>query len=93
MKLLLMERFLRDLADLSPQDRSRCFELLMALPKATGAPHRHAGLGIRKLHSSGIYEARVGLALRVVFALRAEQAILVRVGSHNDVRKYLASLT
>ena len=92
MKILLMERFQRDLADLSSQDRSRCFELLMALPKAMGSPHGHAGLGLRKLHASGIYEARVGLALRVVFALRADQAILVRVGSHDDVRRYLASL-
>ncbi len=92
MKLLLMERFQRDLAALSPQERSRCFELLINLPKTMGAPHAHSGLGIRKLHASGIYEARVGLALRVVFALRSDQAIFVRVGSHEDVRKYLASL-
>lgn len=92
MKLLLMERFQRDLADLSQQDRSRCFELLMALPKAMGTPHGHSGLGIRKLHSSGIFEARVGLGLRVIFAWRDDQAILVRAGSHEDVRKYLASL-
>ena len=64
----------------------------MALPKAMGTPHGHSGLGIRKLHSSGIFEARVGLGLRVIFALRGDQAILVRVGSHEDVRKYLSSL-
>jgi mRNA-degrading endonuclease RelE of RelBE toxin-antitoxin system len=92
MKLLLMERFQRDLTDLSQQDRSRCFELLMALPKAMGTSHGHSGLGIRKLHSSGIFEARVGLGLRVIFALRGDQAFLVRVGSHEDVRKYLTSL-
>ncbi len=92
MKLLLMERFQRDLADLPQPDRSRCFELLMALPKALGAPHEHAGLGIRKLHASGIFEASVGLGLRVLFALREDHAILVRVGSHEEVRKYLASL-
>ncbi|MDD4019750.1 MAG: hypothetical protein PHV28_17615 [Kiritimatiellae bacterium] len=92
MKILLMERFQRDLAGLSQQDRNRCFELMIALPKAMGTPHGHSGLGIRKIHSSGIYEARVGLGLRAVFALRLDQAILVRVGSHEDVRKYLASL-
>lgn len=92
MKLLLMERFQRDLAALSMEDRSRCFELLMAIPKAIGSPHGHAGIGIRKLHASGIYEARAGLALRVVFAVRVDQAIFVRVGSHEDVRRYLASL-
>ena len=92
MKILLMERFQRDLADLSQEERSRCFELLMALPKTIGLSHRHAGLGIRKLHPSGVYEASVGLGLRVVFALRVDQDILVRVGSHEEVRKYLASL-
>ena len=92
MKILLMERFQRDLAGLSQQDRNRCFELMIGLPKAMGTPHGHSGLGIRKIHSSGIYEARVGLGLRVVFALRVDQAILVRVGSHEDVSKYLASL-
>lgn len=92
MKLLLMERFQRDLADLSKEGRVRCLELLLALPRAVGDPHRHSGMGIRKLHRSGVYEARVGLGLRVVFALRDEQAVLVTVGSHDDVRKYLASL-
>jgi len=92
MKLLLMERFQRDLADLSQEERSRCFELLMILPKAIGTPHSHSGLGIRKLHPSGVYEVRAGLGLRIVFAMRDDQAILVRVGSHEDVRKYLASL-
>ena len=92
MNLLLMERFQRDLADLSPEERSRCFELLMALPKALGTPHNHSGLGIRKLHPSGVYEVRAGLGLRVVFALRDDQTIVVRVGSHEEVRKYLESL-
>ena len=92
MKLLLMERFQRDLAELSEEDRARCFERLMSLPRGMGAPHSHAGLGIRKLHPSGIFEARVGLGLRIVFALRDDQAILVRVGSHEAVRKFLASL-
>jgi mRNA-degrading endonuclease RelE of RelBE toxin-antitoxin system len=87
-----MERFQRDLAVLSKEDRVRCLELALALPRVMGEPHRHLGLGLRKVHHSGVYEARVGLGLRVVFAFRDEQAILVTVGSHDDVRRYLASL-
>jgi mRNA-degrading endonuclease RelE of RelBE toxin-antitoxin system len=87
-----MERFQRDLTGLSKEDRIRCLELLLALSGAVGEPHRHSGMGLRKLHRSGVYEARVGLGLRVVFALRDEQAVLVTVGSHDKVRKYLASL-
>lgn len=92
MKLLLMERFQRDLAGLSKADRARSFKLLLRLPKVIGEPHRHSGMGIRKLHRSGVYEARAGLDLRVVFALRDDQTILVTVGSHEDVRRYLATL-
>ena len=57
-----------------------------------GEPHRHAGLGIRKLHRSGIFEARVGLGLRLVFALQPELLALARVGSHEEVRRFLREL-
>lgn len=92
MKILLGERCQRDLAKLSSVDRVRCLELLLTIPKGVGRPHEHSGLSIRKLHGSGVYEARLGLDLRLVFALRADQIILVMVGSHDEVRRYLASL-
>ena len=68
------------------------FETLLALPKAMGQAHRHAGLGVRKLHTSGIWEARVGLGLRMVFTLANEMLTLVRVGTHDEIRRYLKSL-
>jgi len=91
-KILLGERFQRDLAKLSAPERARCLELLLAIPKGMGRPHEHSGLGVRKLHASGIYEARLGLELRLVFALRADQLVLVTVGTHDEVRRYLASV-
>ena len=92
MKLLLTERFQRDLAGLSREERVRCLELVLALPRVLGDPHRHTGIGVRKLHRSGIFEARIGLGLRVVFAIRDDQAVLVAVGSHDDIRRYISSL-
>ena len=92
MKILLAERFQRDLRKLSKMERVQCVELLLSLPRTIGHPHQHSGAGIRKLHRSGVYEARVGLGLRVVFALRNDQIVLVAAGSHDHVRKYLASV-
>jgi mRNA-degrading endonuclease YafQ of YafQ-DinJ toxin-antitoxin module len=57
-----------------------------------GDPHRHAGTGIRKLHRSGVWEARLGLGLRLVFALESDVMTLARVGDHDEIRRYLKGL-
>ena len=92
MKISLTERFQRDIRDLDRQRQATVFEVVLALPRAVGEPHVHAGLGIRKLHRSGIWEGRVGLGLRLIFALEPGLLTLVRVGSHEDVRRYLRDL-
>ena len=92
MRVSLTERFQRDVRDLDRQQRATVFEVILALPRAVGQPRVHAGLGIRKLHGSGIWEARVGLGLRLVFALEPGLLTLVRVGSHEDVQRYLRDL-
>ncbi len=92
MKILLTERFQKIVSKLSLDERTKVFEALLGIPKAMQNPHRHAGIGLRKLHQSGIYEARIGLGLRLVFAFRKGELILAMVGSHDAVRKYLASL-
>ena len=92
MKVLLTERFQRDVRDLDAGQRRAVFDAILALPAAMGDPHTHAGLGLRKLHRSGIWEARVGLGLRLVFGLQPDLLALVRVGSHEDVRRFLKEL-
>jgi hypothetical protein len=69
-----------------------CFDVMLVLPRAVGDVHAHAGLGIRRLHASGIWEARLGLGLRLVSALEADHLTLVRVGSHDEIRRYLRQL-
>jgi mRNA-degrading endonuclease YafQ of YafQ-DinJ toxin-antitoxin module len=49
-------------------------------------------LGIRKLHASGIWEARVGLGLRLVFTQERSFLTLVLVGTHEDIRRFLKEL-
>ena len=92
MKIELTERFQRDVRAL-PQDRkSAVFQAVLSLPRAIGEPHLHAGLGIRKLHHSGIWEARVGLGLRLVFMIQRKLLSLLRVGIHEEIRRYLREL-
>lgn len=92
MKIELTDRFQRDVRAL-PQDRkSAVFQAVLSLPRAIGEPHLHAGLGIRKLHHSGIWEARVGLGLRLVFMIQRKLLSLLRVGTHEEIRRYLREL-
>lgn len=92
MKLALAERFQRDLRALEAEQRALILETILALPGVLGEPHRHAGLGVRKLHASGIWEARVGLGLRIVFSLEPGFLTLVRAGSHDEIRRFLREL-
>jgi len=62
MRIALTERFQRDVRGLDDAQRAMVFNVVLALPAAIGDVHRHQGLGIRKLHRSGIWEARVGWA-------------------------------
>ncbi len=92
MRLALGEGFQRDVRSLSESRKLAVFDALLALPRAVGDPHVHAGLGIRKLHARGIWEARVGLGLRLVFAFEADLVTLVRVGSHDEIRRFLREI-
>jgi mRNA-degrading endonuclease YafQ of YafQ-DinJ toxin-antitoxin module len=92
MRIALTERFQQDVRDLAAAERSRLLDVLLALPKALGSPHVHAGLGLRKLHATGIWEARLGLGLRIVFTVEPGLLTLVRVGNHDAIQRYLKTL-
>lgn len=92
MRIALSERFQSGVRGLDDEQRARVFDVILSLPKLIGDPHLHAGTGLRKLHRSGIWEARVGLGLRIVFGLEKDLLTLVRVGSHEEVRRFLRDL-
>ena len=92
MRVELTERFQQDVATLRDAERTAVFDAMLALPKALGNPRAHSGLGLRKVHASGIWEVRVGLAIRLVIALSRGTATFVRAGTHDEVRRYLRSL-
>lgn len=92
MKLELTEQFQRDVAALEQSEQTQLFSVMLKLPIAIKTPQSHSGLGLRKIHSSGVYEARIGLGLRIVFGFESNRLVLHRVGSHDDIRRYLNSL-
>ena len=92
MRISLGKRFQQDVRKLSDDDRRAVCDAMLGLPRAIGNPHAHAGLGLRKVHVSGIWEARVGLGLRLLFALRDDTLTLVRVATHDEVRRFLREL-
>ena len=63
---------------------------LRALEDGFGQPHRHAGLGIRRLRK-GLFECRAGLHWRIVFY--AEKGVLsaYAVMTHDEVKAWLRS--
>lgn len=92
MNIILTASFERDFKKLSGREKGRSCDIIPKLPKAVGKAHAHAGIGLRKIHPGGIFEARMGLGLRLVFAIRAGALVLHRIGSHEAIRKYLKDL-
>jgi hypothetical protein len=77
---------------LSEDQRFRVSAAVAMLPQAFGFPHRHAGLGIRRLRPE-VYEFRIGRDLRAVFEVVGRGKIsLSRIGNHDDIRRFLKNL-
>lgn len=92
MQILLTARFQKDVGDLEKSERESIFDVILKLPAALKEVHQHSGIGLRKIHPSGIYEARIGLGLRLVFGFQKDLLSLHRVGNHDDVSRYLKTL-
>lgn len=92
MRLVLTERFQADIRSLAAEERDRVFEVMLTIPKSMGDVHAHSGLSIRKIHRSGIWEARVGLSMRLVFTHVEGFMTFVRVGTDSDIARFLRDL-
>lgn len=88
----MLDRFRRACRSLPPPDQAAVLRMLLELQSALAKPHEHSGLGLRKLHPSGIWEARIGLSLRVLFRLAADEAILLFLGTHDEVKRFVRTL-
>jgi len=89
MRVALTRRFQSAVHDLDRKGQAAVLDAVRALPSALDAPDLHAKLGMRCLHESGVWSARVSLGLRLVFAIEDETLVLVTVGSRRAVKSYL----
>ncbi len=90
-EVFLSERFRAVVREYPKPVRVEIGKAIDLLQESLGHPHRHAGLGIRKLVSS-YFEMRVGLDLRLVFRLDVDAIIFVFAGTHDEVRRFLKQL-
>jgi mRNA-degrading endonuclease YafQ of YafQ-DinJ toxin-antitoxin module len=68
--------------------RGKIGRALRQLEEDFGHPHRHRGLGIRKL-AGQFFEIRVGLDVRLIFQNRPECLFFIMAGNHNEVQRFL----
>jgi hypothetical protein len=91
-RVSILERFRRACRALPPADQAAVLCLLLGLECALAQPGEHAGLGLRKLHPAGIWEVRVGLSLRALLRLADDEAILLFLGAHDEVKRFLRTI-
>ncbi len=92
MKTVEFDRGLLDqLRSLPKGQRREVGEAIAGVQEAFGHPHRHAGLGMRKLQR-GHYEVRLGLGQRLIFEDKGDALHFKLFGSHDAVRRFLKGL-
>ncbi len=89
--LVLTPPLQKQLVALPKLERVDALLALLELTEGFGQPHRHSGLGIRKLHKK-TFECRAGLKLRLVFRDEKEALVVRFVGNHDEVRKFVGTL-
>jgi hypothetical protein len=72
---------------LSPTQQTALNAAIARLPEIFGRPHLHSGIGIRPVGK--FYECRVGRDLRVLFVFDEGDFILVTVGNHDAVARFI----
>ncbi len=92
MRVQLTRAFERQWRPFEKNAQESIAKVIRLLPTVVEDPHAHLGAGLRKLHPSGIWEARVGLNLCFVFAVDGDLLTLDRIGTHDEIRRSLKAL-
>ncbi|MEI8310130.1 MAG: hypothetical protein WCH98_05180 [Verrucomicrobiota bacterium] len=80
--------FRKRVRDFPKETRGKIGLALQCLERDFGHPHRHRGLGLRRL-TGEFFEIRVGLDIRLVFQNRDDSLLFVMAGNHDEVQKFL----
>ena len=87
-QLIVKARFQRAYDRLSEAEQGLAKKALQSLQGYLESGHASGGLGVKTL-GPGVYEFRVGLALRGVYVEEGSVLALAILGSHEDVRRFL----
>ena len=87
--ILRRPSFDRAYRKLTQPQRDRVDQAIARLEKTFGHPHEHAGIGVRSL--GHYFEFRAGLQLRVLFVVHEGDLVLVIVGNHEQIARFIRS--
>ena len=85
--ILTRPSYQRAFKRLSPSQQTAINAAIAQLPERFGRPHLHTGIGIRPF--GGFYECRIGRHLRMLFVFDRGDFVLVMVGDHNTVARFI----
>jgi hypothetical protein len=89
LRIEIAEDLRKLLRPLPPSERLLIGQAIQQTATTWGAPHLHAGIGIRKLTRT-YFECRSGLRLRLVFkAIGSESLHFILLGNHDEIRRFL----
>lgn len=87
-QVFLSERIRKTASKLPAEVRTKAAQAISEVAAAFGDPHRHRGLGLRKLAARS-YEIRVHLHWRVVFLHDGSNLIAYDIMNHDGVSRWL----
>jgi hypothetical protein len=88
MRVQISARLQKRVEQLPANVREAASAVIAAVADYFGAPHQHAGLGLRKLGRRS-FEARVHWQWRVVFILDGEVLTAFDIMTHDEVRRWV----
>ena len=85
--ILTRSSYQRAFRRLSPTQQTAANAAISRLPEIFQRQHLHSGIGIRPF--GGFYECRIGRDLRLLFLLDQGNFVLVTVGNHDTIARYI----
>ena len=96
MKYVYAPRYLKQFDALSAHDQQLAVQADAEIRQYYQTGAASFGLRIKRLHAGGhgkVFEARVSLALRLLWVQHAESVTFVLIGTHSEVQRFLRSFT
>ncbi len=85
--ILAARRFWRTWSRLDARQHESVIDVILGLPDLLGRPHAHRGAGLRRLHGSDFWEARLDRRWRLIMQMTPHAVVLFDVMNHDEVRR------